>query len=195
MSQPRKAEISRETKETKINMSINLDGKANYQIKTDVGFLNHMLELFAKHGNFNLTVNATGDTNVDFHHLVEDVGIVLGQCIKKALKDFSGIKRYGNKTIPMDDALSMVTIDLSNRPFLVYNVNFTNEKVGQMDVELFEEFFQGLVNNLKCNLHINNYYGKNSHHIIESVFKAFAHSLKEAVTPSEIAILSSKGVL
>ncbi len=191
----RNAKISRETKETQISISIDLEGSGSYNVQTPVGFLNHMLELFAKHGDFDLSVKASGDIDVDYHHLVEDTGIVLGQCIKEALKDFSGIKRYGNKVIPMDDSLSMVTIDLSNRPFLVYNVKFPNEKVGQMDIELFEEFFQAVVNNLKCNLHINTFYGKNSHHIIESVFKAFAHSLKEAVTVTGDKTLSTKGVL
>ena len=185
----------RETKETKIKIEFEIDGKGEYEINTPVGFLNHMLELFAKHGNFNIKINATGDINVDYHHLVEDVGIVLGKVVKNSLGDFSGIKRYGNKIIPMDDSLSMVTIDLSNRPFMVYNVKFSTEKVGQMDVELFEEFFHAFANNLKCNLHINNYYGKNSHHIIESIFKAFAHSLKEAATVTDIKTLSTKGVL
>ena len=191
----RRTVTERETKETKITIEFEIDGKGEYEIKTPVGFLNHMLELFAKHGNFNITVTATGDINVDYHHLVEDVGIVLGKAVKKSLGDFSGIKRYGNKVIPMDDSLSMVTIDLSNRPFMVYNVKFSTEKVGQMDVELFEEFFHAFANNLKCNLHINNYYGKNSHHIIESIFKAFAHSLKEAATVTDIKTLSTKGVL
>ena len=189
------AEIDRETKETKIKMEFELDGKGEYSIDTPIGFLNHMLELFVKHGNFNMFLNATGDIDVDYHHLMEDVGIVLGRTIRKSLGDFSGIKRYGNKVVPMDDALSMVTIDLSNRPFMVYNVKFSTEKVGLMDVELFEEFFQAVSNNLKCNLHINNYYGKNSHHIIESIFKAFAHSLKEAVTIAGNETLSTKGVL
>ncbi len=191
----RRSVTERETKETKIKIEFEIDGKGEYEINTPVGFLNHMLELFAKHGNFNIKINATGDINVDYHHLVEDVGIVLGKVVKNSLGDFSGIKRYGNKIIPMDDSLSMVTIDLSNRPFMVYNVKFSTEKVGQMDVELFEEFFHAFANNLKCNLHINNYYGKNSHHIIESIFKAFAHSLKEAATVTDIKTLSTKGVL
>ncbi len=191
----RRSVTERETKETKIKIEFEIDGKGEYEINTPVGFLNHMLELFAKHGNFNIKINATGDINVDYHHLVEDVGIVLGKVVKNSLGDFSGIKRYGNKIIPMDDSLSMVTIDLSNRPFMVYNVKFSTEKVGQMDVELFEEFFHAFANNLKCNLHINNFYGKNSHHIIESIFKAFAHSLKEAATVTDIKTLSTKGVL
>jgi imidazoleglycerol-phosphate dehydratase len=189
------SEIERKTKETNISAAINLDGDGTYSIMTPVGFLNHMLELFSKHGNFDLKIDATGDIEVDFHHIIEDIGIVLGECIRKALGSFSGIKRYGNKTIPMDESLSMVTIDISNRAFLVYNVKFEKDKVGNVDIELFEEFFQAFANNLKCNIHINNFYGKNSHHILESIFKAFAYSLKEAVTITDKGFLSTKGIL
>jgi imidazoleglycerol-phosphate dehydratase len=191
----REATIKRETKETSINIAINLDRAGNYSIKTPIGFFNHMLELFSKHGNFDLSIEATGDIDVDYHHLVEDTGIVLGDAIKKALGSFSGIKRYGNKVIPMDDSLSMVTIDLSNRAYLMYNVNFEKHKIGNFDVELFEEFFQAIAYNLKCNLHVNNFYGKNSHHIIESIFKAFAYALKEAIIIKGDAPLSTKGIL
>ncbi len=192
----RTSEIFRQTKETSISAKLIINPQnSEYQIDTTIGFLNHMLELFAKHGNFNLYISGKGDTNVDFHHIVEDIGIVLGQLFFKALNDFKGIKRYGSKTIPMDDALSSVTIDISNRPYLVYNVNFPKERVGDFDVELFEEFFNAFSNNLRCNLHIKNHYGKNSHHIIESIFKAFGYALSEAVSISGDQILSTKGTL
>lgn len=195
MEKLRQYEIKRETKETLVYLSLNIDGSGNYTVNTPVGFFNHMLELFAKHSGFDLKVEARGDVEVDYHHLVEDVGIVLGQTIRACLKDFSGIKRYGNKVIPMDDSLSMVTVDLSNRAFLVYNVKFEKHKIGNFDVELFEEFFHAVTNNLMCNLHINTFYGKNTHHIIESIFKAFAHAIKEAVTVTGDSVLSTKGVL
>ena len=189
-------EIKRKTKETDICIKLDIDKTpATCSIDTPVGFLNHMLELFSKHGNFSLDIKASGDVDVDFHHLVEDVGIVLGQVFKKASNNFTGIKRYGNSCIPMDEALSKVTIDLSNRPFLVYNVKFAKDKIGEIDIELFEEFFNAFANNLKCNLHINNFYGRNSHHIIESIFKAFGYSLREALTLIGNEVLSTKGVL
>ncbi len=192
----REAEINRKTEETDINIKICLDSKkVEYNIETPIGFLNHMLELFAKHGNFSLYINAKGDTEVDFHHTIEDIGIVLGLAFRKALNDFAGIKRYGNSVIPMDDALSMVTVDISNRPFLVYNVNMEKGKIGNVDLELFEEFFLAFSNNLKCNLHINNFYGKNYHHIIESIFKAFAYSMKDAVKIIGSEVVSTKGTL
>ncbi len=192
----RQAEINRETKETQISLKLSIDKTpSNYKIDTPIGFINHMLELFAKHGKFNIEIKAIGDVEVDFHHLVEDIGIVLGQTFRKALGDFSGIKRYGNSVIPMDESLSTVTIDISNRPFLIYNVNFEKDKIGDIDVELFEEFFNAFANNLKCNLHINNHYGKNSHHIIESIFKAFAYSLREAVSIVDTGFVSTKGIL
>ena len=192
----RVAEIKRETKETKVAIKLNIDtSTTDYNIQTPIGFLNHMLELFARHGRFSMDVKATGDIEVDFHHLVEDVGIVLGEVFRKSLGDFSGIKRYGHTVIPMDEALSSVTVDISNRACLVYNVNFKKEKIGEMDIELFEEFFNAFTNNLKCNLHINNYYGKNSHHIIESIFKAFSYSIREAVTIVDTDFVSTKGTL
>ncbi len=192
----RKSEIIRETKETKIKLNLLIDSEnLDYNIKTPVGFLNHMLELFAKHGNFSLFIEASGDTEVDYHHTIEDIGIVLGEGFRKALFNFQGIKRYGNSVIPMDDSLSMVTVDISNRPFLVYNANLDKGKIGDVDIELFEEFFTAFANNLRCNLHINNFYGKNNHHILESIFKAFAYSMREAVTIIGDEPLSTKGIL
>ncbi len=192
----REAEVIRETKETKINLEIIIDApNPSYNIKTSIGFLNHMLELFAKHGNFSINLNAIGDVEVDYHHTIEDIGIVLGEGFRKALSDFKGIKRYGSRVIPMDDSLSMVTIDISNRPYLVYNTNLEKGKVGEVDIELFEEFFTAFANNLRCNLHINNFYGKNNHHILESIFKAFAYSMREAVTIIGDEVISTKGIL
>ena len=192
----RKTNIHRKTKETEINLELYIDSeKSDYNISTPVGFLNHMLDLFAKHSGFSLFIEADGDVNVDFHHTVEDIGIVLGEGFRKALGDFKGIKRYGNAVIPMDDSLSMVTIDISNRPFLVYNTNLDKGKVGEIDIELFEEFFNAFTNNLRCNLHINNFYGKNNHHILESIFKAFAYAMKEAVTIVGTEVVSTKGIL
>lgn len=191
----RKIEKKRETYETKIELSINLDGKGISKINTGIGFFNHMLELFAKHGNFDLICNVKGDIDVDFHHTVEDVGIVLGQAIKEALGDKKGIKRYGTFYIPMMETLSRATIDLSARGYLSFNCKFEREKVGEFDTELVEEFFYSVCANGGINMHLDLIRGENTHHIIESMFKAFARALNEAVKIEGDSIPSTKGVI
>ncbi|GAB6184227.1 imidazoleglycerol-phosphate dehydratase HisB [Thermodesulfovibrio hydrogeniphilus] len=190
----RKASVERKTKETEIKVELNLDGSGKNSINTSVGFLDHMLELFSFHGKFDLVLNAKGDTHVDYHHLTEDIGIVLGQAIEKALSDRKGIKRYGFASIPMDEALCEVSVDLGGRAFLVYNVPFKGF-IKDIDIGLFEEFFRALANNAKITLHINVRYGKDLHHVIEAVFKAFAKALKEAVHISGEDLPSTKGVI
>ncbi len=187
--------IKRQTSETNISIELNIDGSGNFKIDTPIGFFNHMLEQLAKHGKFDITLKAKGDVHVDFHHLVEDVGICLGKAFYEACGDFKGIKRFSSISVPMDDSLSNVTIDISNRPFLVYNVKKLKEKIKDFDTELFEEFFRAFVSNFRCNLHINNFYGSNSHHIIESIFKAFALSLNDALQIVDSSVPSTKGVL
>ena len=187
--------IKRQTSETDISIELNIDGSGNFKIDTPIGFFNHMLEQLAKHGKFDITLKAKGDVHVDFHHLVEDVGICLGKAFYEACGDFKGIKRFSSISVPMDDSLSNVTIDISNRPFLVYNVKKLKEKIKDFDTELFEEFFRAFVSNFRCNLHINNFYGSNSHHIIESIFKAFALSLNDALQIIDLSVPSTKGVL
>ena len=191
----RVSKVQRETTETKIDIELNIDGNGNYSIKTPSGFFNHMLEQFSKHGKFDLKINAIGDIEIDFHHLVEDVGICLGKAFYEACGEFKGIKRFSSINVPMDDALSNVTIDVSNRPFLVYNVKNLTQKINDFDTELFEEFFRAFVNNFRCNLHINNFYGTNSHHIIESIFKAFGLCLNDALKIINSSVPSTKGVL
>lgn len=194
----RKAEIKRKTAETDIILSINLDGKGDSKIKSGCGFLDHMLTLFAKHGRFDLKVTCKGDTYVDYHHTTEDIGIVLGQAIDKALGNKKGIIRYGSTILPMDEALILSAVDISGRGMLVRELNIPSEKVGDFDTELAEEFFQGLVRNLNCTLHIRQLSGSNSHHIIEGMFKSVARSLKDAVKIDEAfkdEIPSTKGVL
>ena len=193
----RKAEIVRKTTETNIKLSIDLDGSGKYSIKTPVGFLNHMLELLSRHGLFDLNINAGGDTEIDNHHTTEDIGICLGDAVVKALGDKAGIKRYATATVPMDEALATAVVDLSGRPFLVYEVDFGQEKVGEFDVELFEEFFRAFANHAMANVHIVLHHGDNAHHMAEACFKAFARSLSEAVkVDSRISgVLSTKGSL
>lgn len=186
--------ISRKTKETEISIELNLDGKGKSEIDTSVGFLNHMLELFAFHGGFDLKVRAKGDTEVDYHHLIEDLGITLGMAINQSLGDRKGIRRYGFASIPMDEALAQVSLDLGGRAYLVYNVPFGG-MIKDIDVGLFEEFFRALVNNGKITLHINLLYGKDLHHIVEGVFKAFARALREAIEIEGDSIPSTKGTL
>ncbi|MFL0196489.1 imidazoleglycerol-phosphate dehydratase HisB [Clostridium sp. WILCCON 0269] len=190
-------ELSRKTYETDIKVKINLDGKGKYDINTEIGFFNHMLCMIAKHGIMDLDVYAKGDLDVDFHHTVEDVGITLGKCIKQALGDKKGIKRYGTAFIPMDESLAMVSIDLSGRPYLVFQGDLKNSKVGEMDTELVEEFFRALAFNAEMTLHVKVFYGKNTHHIIEGIFKSFAHALREAVSIDEKieGIMSTKGII
>ena len=191
------ARIERKTSETDIMVELEIDGIGSYSVQTPAAFLNHMLELFARHGLFNLSVLARGDTAVDFHHTVEDIGICLGQAIVKALSDKAGICRYGEATVPMDEALAHVALDLSGRPCLVYNAPDLKGKVGEFDSELVQEFLQALVNNCKATLHINVAYGKNSHHIIEAVFKALARALDRATQLDGRVggVPSTKGVL
>ena len=177
----RKAKISRKTKETNINVDLNIDGKGKYKIETGIGFLNHMLEQLSKHSLIDLNVKAKGDTHIDLHHTTEDVGIAIGECIKKASNKFKGIKRYAHAMIPMDETLSRVAIDVSNRPYLIWKVNLKVEKLGEMDTELFKEWFQAFSQSAGVTLHMENMYGDNSHHIIESCFKGLARTLRSAL--------------
>lgn len=189
------AKIERTTLETEISVEINLDGNGNSKINTGIGFLDHMLTLMAFHGSFDLKVNCNGDLYVDEHHTVEDIGITLGEAFYKALGDKKGIKRYSNVSIPMDEALCNTVLDISNRPYLIFNMNFDREKVGSMDTQNFNEFFRAFVNESKITLHINLLYGDNDHHKIEAVFKSFARALKEGIQITSDKISSSKGVL
>jgi imidazoleglycerol-phosphate dehydratase len=194
----RKASIIRKTKETKISCEVNLDGTGKHQIKTGVGFFDHMLEIFSHHSLIDLNLEAEGDIRVDLHHTVEDCGYSIAQAITESLSDKKGIKRYGFFYIPMDECLSRCVVDFCGRPELVWKVELGLEKIGEMDTELFQEFFKAFVNESKCNLHVENFYGKNNHHIIESCFKSFARSVKQAITIDNriIDIIpSSKGSL
>ncbi|MFN4132364.1 MAG: imidazoleglycerol-phosphate dehydratase HisB [Caldimicrobium sp.] len=185
------------TRETNIFVLLDLRGEflEKSKIATSIGFLDHMLELFSFHSGVLFEIRAEGDIEVDYHHTVEDIGITLGQAINEALEERSGIARYGEATIPMEEALSQAAIDLAKRPCLVYQVTFPQEKIGNFDTELIEEFFRALVNNALFTLHLRNFYGKNAHHIAESLFKAFAHAFKKAILPREEEILSTKGIL
>jgi imidazoleglycerol-phosphate dehydratase len=193
----RAAAIERVTKETRIKLSLNVDGKGDAKICTSVPFLDHMLNLFARHGLFDLEVEASGDIDIDFHHTVEDIGIVLGEAFKQALGDKKGIRRYGQATVPMDETLASVAIDISGRPYLVYHVTLPKIKIGEFDVELAREFFQAFVNHCGLNLHINVMYGENVHHIIEACFKAVARAMDVATQrdPRVEGVMSTKGVL
>lgn len=194
----RTTEINRKTGETDICLKLNLDGSGKSEIKTGCGFLDHMLTLFAKHGRFDISLTATGDTYVDDHHTTEDIGIVLGEAFLKALGDKKGIVRYGNMILPMDEALILSAVDLSGRSHLEYSLDIPSQKVGSFDTELVQEFFLGFVRNAKCTLHIKMLSGANSHHIIEGTFKSFARSLKEAVSQDANfadEIPSTKGLL
>jgi len=193
----RNAEIERITSETKVAVKLELDGSGTAAISTAVPFLDHMLNLFARHGLFDLQVAAQGDTEIDAHHTVEDIGIVLGEAVKQALGDKQGIARYGTAVVPMDETLAAVTIDLSGRPYLVYHVPLPKVRLGSFDVELAREFFQAFVNSCGCNLHLNLQYGDNVHHIIEACFKGFGRALDSAVRRDErvCGVMSTKGVL
>lgn len=193
----RKTTIKRTTKETSIALSIDLDGKGSCEISTGIPFFDHMLTLFSVHGGFDLKLEARGDIEVDHHHTVEDVGIVLGQCISKALGDRKGITRYGEMTLPMDEALVGIYMDLSNRPYLCYEVSFSANRTGTFDLELVEEFFRAVSIHGGITLHIHKLCGKNGHHIVEAIFKGFARALAKAVaiTSDPRCIPSSKGVL
>ena len=177
----RKAKITRKTKETSINVDLNIDGKGKYKIDTGIGFLDHMLEQLSKHSLIDLNVKAKGDMHIDLHHTTEDTGIAIGECLKKASNRFKGIKRYAHAMIPMDETLSRVAIDVSNRPYLIWKVKLKVEKLGEMDTELFKEWFQAFSQSAGITLHVENIYGDNSHHIIESCFKGLARSLRQAL--------------
>jgi imidazoleglycerol-phosphate dehydratase len=191
----RKAKIIRKTKETDIQIEIDLDKKAGSRISTSIPFFDHMLELFAQHGFFQLTVKGKGDTHIDDHHLVEDMGICLGQVIGKALGKKTGISRYGSACVPMDECLCRVDLDISGRPYLIYNVKYARRKIGGFDPALIKEFFKAFTDHSGITLHINLLYGNNSHHIIEAVFKAFAQALRKAVNINKkiSGVLSTKG--
>ena len=177
----RTATVERKTRETEIHVSLDLDGTGVYDIATGIGFLDHMLESFSRHSAIDLSVRAQGDLHVDFHHTTEDTAIVIGQAIRRALGDFSGVRRFGSCLMPMDETLTRVAIDLSNRPYLIWRVKFTRPKIGEMDTELFREWFQALAQNAGICLHIENLYGENSHHIVETCFKGTARALRQAV--------------
>ena len=193
----RTAEIKRTTKETDISLELNIDGAGASDIDTGVGFFDHMLTLFSRHGFLDLNLKAIGDIEVDYHHTVEDVGICLGQAVAKACGDKAGIRRFGNCTIPMCESLATVAIDLCDRPFLVFNVPMDKPKVGLFDVELVEEFFHAFTNHSGATLHINLAYGSNAHHIIEAIFKALGRALDQATSKDERiqGVLSTKGTL
>jgi imidazoleglycerol-phosphate dehydratase len=193
----RTAEISRQTKETKIRVALNLDGSGKTSATTGVGFFDHMLDLLGRHSLIDLNVQAEGDLQVDPHHTVEDVGIVIGQALEKSLGDKRGIHRYGWAIVPMDETLAQVAIDLSGRPAFVFNVKFTGPTIGAFPVELVEEFFKSVATNAKANLHINVSYGTNNHHIAEAIFKATAKALRQAVSqdPRNQDVPSTKGSL
>lgn len=191
------AYIERKTKETDIKLNFNLDGSGINKIDTGIGFFNHVLDSFARHGHFDLDLSVVGDLHVDCHHTIEDTGIVIGQAINKALKNKDGIKRYGSTIIPMDESLVLCSIDLSGRPFLSFDMNFTNNNVGQMDTEMVKEFFYAISYSAQMNLHIKAISGENNHHMIEAAFKAFAKALDEAtiVDPRIKGVLSTKGII
>ena len=193
----RTARVTRKTKETKIALKLDLDGSGQHSIDTSVGFLDHMLTLLTAHGRFDLELKAEGDLWVDQHHTVEDVGICLGEAFSKALGKRESIQRYGQQLVPMDEALALVAVDLSNRPFLVYRVPELSERVGEFETQLIREFFGAFSVKAGATLHINVYYGNNSHHIIEAVFKAWARAMKQAcaIQPDADGVPSTKGVL
>ena len=194
----RVGKVFRETKETKISVELNLDGTGQSTIETGIGFFDHMLESFAKHSAIDLVVKAEGDLHIDFHHTVEDTGIVIGKAVLQALGEFKGITRFGHAYIPMDETLSRAAIDLCKRPYLIFNVTFSRDKIGDFDTELFKEFFHAFAGNAGACLHIENLYGENNHHIAESCFKALARALRSAVSVDPVfagQAASTKGSL
>jgi imidazoleglycerol-phosphate dehydratase len=194
----RKAKVERKTKETEISVAVNLDGTGKHAISTGIGFLDHMLDQLSKHSLIDINVKAKGDLHIDFHHTAEDVGIALGEAVKQALGDKKGIRRYASSDLPMDGSLTRAAIDVSGRPFLVWKVEFSRDKVGEMDTELFREWFQAFAMNAGITLHVENFYGENNHHIAESAFKALARALRAAVEidpRAKDAIPSTKGTL
>jgi imidazoleglycerol-phosphate dehydratase len=197
-SAPRIASIDRQTKETRITASLNLDGTGAYDVATGVGFLDHMLEQLARHSLIDIELRAEGDLHIDFHHTVEDCGIVLGQALAKALGDKRGITRYASVDLPMDETLTRVAIDVSGRPYLIWNVAFSRPKLGEMDTELFREWFQAFAQNAGITLHVTNVYGENNHHIAETCYKGLARALRAAIAidPGQAArVPSTKGTL
>ena len=194
----RKAKIIRKTNETNIVVNVDIDGKGKYDIKTGIGFLDHMLEQLSKHSLIDISLKAKGDTHIDLHHTTEDTGIAIGEAIKKAAGSRKGIKRYASTIIPMDETLSRVSLDISNRPYLIWKLDLKVEKLGEMDTELFKEWFQAFSQSAGITLHVENIYGENSHHKIESCFKGLARSLKEALTIDKRiinSVPSTKGML
>jgi len=194
----RRAEITRKTKETQVRAAVNLDGEGRAKVSTGIGFLDHMLEQLARHSLIDLEVEAKGDLHIDFHHTTEDTGIVIGQAVAEALGSRAGIQRYGDALIPMDETLTRVALDASNRPYLIWKVTFTKPKLGEMDTELFREWFHAFAQAAGLTLHIENLYGENNHHIVESCFKGLARALRAAVTidpRKPDAVPSTKGVL
>jgi imidazoleglycerol-phosphate dehydratase len=194
----RKASVERNTRETQIQVEVNLDGTGSYDVSTGIGFLDHMLEQLSRHSLIDLTVRAKGDLHIDFHHTTEDSGYAVGEAITKALGDRKGITRYGLAVIPLDEALTRVVVDCSNRPMLVWKVDFTRPKLGDMDTELFKEWFQAFAQSAGLTLHVESLYGENNHHIVETCYKALARALRQAVTPDPRqgdAVPSTKGVL
>jgi len=194
----RKAEIQRDTKETQIRVAVDLDGRGEAKLASGIPFLDHMLDQLARHGAIDLAVDAKGDLEIDAHHTVEDIGITLGQAFAKALGDKKGIRRYGHAYVPLDEALSRAVVDFSGRPGLEYNVDFRRARVGEFDVDLTHEFFQGFVNHALATVHIDNLRGDNAHHQCETVFKAFARAVRMAVEPDPRAagsVPSTKGIL
>ena len=197
MSQ-RTATRARQTKETKIEVAVNLDGTGDHEVSTGIGFLDHMLEQLSRHSLIDLKVAAEGDLHIDFHHTTEDTGIVIGEAVREALGDFKGLTRYGSATIPMDETCTRVSLDVSQRPYLIWQVAFTKPKLGDMDTELFKEWFQAFAQAAGVTLHIENLYGENNHHIVESCFKGLARALREAIEidlRKSDAVPSTKGVL
>ena len=194
----RKGKIARKTKETSISVDLNIDGKGKYKIDTGIGFLDHMLEQLSKHSLIDINLKAKGDTHIDLHHTTEDTGIAMGEALKKALKNYAGIRRYAHVMIPMDETLTRVAIDVSNRPYLIWKVKLKVERLGEMDTELFKEWFQAFSQSAGITLHMENIYGDNSHHIIESCFKGLARSLRVAleIDPRNKGVVpSTKGSL
>ena len=194
----REASVARNTKETEIEVRVNLDGDGIYDVATGIGFLAHMLEQLSRHGLIDLAVKATGDLHIDFHHTTEDTGIAIGQAVREALGDRAGITRYGSALVPLDEALSRVVVDCSNRPYLIWKVSFNAPKLGEMDTELFREWFQALSQAAGLTLHMECLYGENSHHIVESLFKGLARALRQAISIDAGApgsVPSTKGVL
>lgn len=194
----RTATVARQTKETEITATVDLDGSGRYDVSTGIGFLDHMLEQLSRHSLMDITLRAKGDLHIDFHHTTEDTGIVLGQAVSQALGSRAGIVRYGAARIPMDETFTEVALDASNRPYLIWKVNFTKPKLGEMDTELFKEWFQAFAQNAGLTLHVWNHYGENNHHIVESCFKALARALRQAIEldPRQAGrVPSTKGTL